>query len=458
MITRLSYTIFLVLLIASIYFYLERTVFLDISFHLFFLTKGDFAIQNSRFIAFLTQLFPLSGMALGLSLKPIMLLYSSAFVIVPFLYFLLIRYIVKDRDLSLIVVLSTFWLVSDTFFWIQSELPQGMWAMVLYFALFHKSLLQDQPNIWYQSFLSLIAFFLAFAHPLLIFPILYCFAFFGLKYKRTQFFWSQLVIYFSILIIKQLFFKAAYDSQAMGGLSSFKSLFPNYFTIDTNVQFLKYLINDYYLLLLGAIAVIAFYIKSKNWFQLLNYLIFSAFFLLLINVTYAGRNPEKFYIENLYLPLGMMLLFPLVLDVFKTIKREAVLTALISIVFIVRMIDIYSISGQYTDRVTYLESISDKLNEKKLDKLIIPASTVDNKLLKMNWGFPYEMWLLSTMKTGKTQSVVLENEANELSWTMERKDAFITNWGVFDYPKLNPRYFILPDSTQSYRYVEAPFE
>jgi hypothetical protein len=260
MITRLSYTIFIVLLIASIYFYLERTVFLDISFHLFFLTKGDFAIQNWRFIAFLTQLFPLSGMALGLSLKPIMILYSAAFVIVPFLYFLIIRYIVQDRDLSLIVVLSTFWMVSDTFFWIQSELPQGMWAMVLYFALFHKSLKQEQPNIWYQSFLSLIAFFLAFAHPLLIFPFLYCYIFFGLKYKRTQFYWSQLVIYFSILIIKQLFFKAAYDSQAMDGLSSFRSLFPNYFSIDTNVQFLKYLVNDYYLLLLGAIVVIAFYI------------------------------------------------------------------------------------------------------------------------------------------------------------------------------------------------------
>lgn len=457
MYSKLSKAIFAVLLIASIHFYLERTVFLDISFHLFYLMEGDFAIQNSRFVAFMTQLFPLTGISLGLSLKSILILYSMAFVIVPFFIFLLIRNVVKDKELSLLLALSTFWISTDTFFWIQSELPQGLWVLVLYFALLRKALIQEITFPVQLSVLFLLTLIIVFAHPLIIFPFLYCFIFFGLKYKRTQLIWSQIGIYFSLLVIKQLFFKSSYDGQAMGGLKNFSLFFPDYLSLDTNVQFLKYLLNDYYLLLLGAIAVTIFYIKEKNWKQLINFLAFSGFFLLLINVTYAGKSPEKFYIENLYLPLGIILLFPLILDVFSKIKQQRTLSLTLACLFLVRMLDIYSTAPQYTERVDYLESISEVMLTNNTAKIVTPASNVDLKKLKMNWGFTYEMWLISTLKSGQTISITLEEQKDQFQWTIGRNDAFITNWGVFDYKNLDSRYFIFPDSTKPYLYLDAPF-
>lgn len=456
--TRLSFAIFITLMIGSIVFYLERTAILDISFHLFYLMQGDFAIQNARFVAFMTQLFPLAGISFGLSLKSVMILYSMAFVIVPFFIFLLIRYVVKDKELSLLLALSGFWMTTDTFFWIQSELPQGLWVLVLYFALFRKALLQEISSPLLHSALFLMTLILVFSHPLIIFPFLYCFIFFGLKYKRTQLFWSQLGIYFSILMIKQLFFKSSYDGQAMGGLKNFTLFFPDYFSLDTNIQFLKYLINDYYLLLIGSVAVVVFYIKVKNWLQLANFLAFSGGFLLLINVTYAGRNPEKFYIENLYLPLGIMLLLPLVLDVFSKIKQQRTLSLTLACLFLIRTLDIYTNAPQYTERVDYLELISEQMIANNTVKFVTPASNVDLQKLKMNWGFTYEMWLISTLKSGQTISIALEEQKDQFQWAMGRSDAFITNWGVFDYNQLNKRYFIFPDSTQSYRYIEPPLD
>lgn len=53
---RIGSLTYIVLGILALVFYLERTAFLDISFHLFYILKdGDFAIQNNRFAAALTQ-------------------------------------------------------------------------------------------------------------------------------------------------------------------------------------------------------------------------------------------------------------------------------------------------------------------------------------------------------------------------------------------------------------------
>src|SRR5688572_1150130 len=69
-------------LILSLAFYEERTAFGDIAFHLFEIIRKDgFAIQNHRFGAILTEVFPVVGLKLGLSLSAIMKLYSSGYVL-----------------------------------------------------------------------------------------------------------------------------------------------------------------------------------------------------------------------------------------------------------------------------------------------------------------------------------------------------------------------------------------
>ena len=73
---------YVILFILALLFYRERVIFLDMAFHLFYILKdNDLAIQNFRFGACFTQLFPYLGQKLGFSLDNIAKLYSSGFVL-----------------------------------------------------------------------------------------------------------------------------------------------------------------------------------------------------------------------------------------------------------------------------------------------------------------------------------------------------------------------------------------
>jgi hypothetical protein len=77
---KLIFFAYSVLSILSIVYYLERTVFTEMSIHIFSLLKDKtHAIQNFRFVAFITQSFPLLGLKAGPSLSGIATVYSLAF-------------------------------------------------------------------------------------------------------------------------------------------------------------------------------------------------------------------------------------------------------------------------------------------------------------------------------------------------------------------------------------------
>ncbi|MCB0659781.1 MAG: hypothetical protein KDC04_02535, partial [Saprospiraceae bacterium] len=108
-----------VLLILSIVFFKERAAFVDIAFHIFYIIKdNDFAIQNHRFIAFFTQLFPLFSSKMGLSLSNIMKLYSSSFIVLNVIIFAFLSYILRIWKFALILILMNTIIVSHTFYWI----------------------------------------------------------------------------------------------------------------------------------------------------------------------------------------------------------------------------------------------------------------------------------------------------------------------------------------------------
>ena len=65
---------FVGLLCLATVFYQERIIFSDAAFYLFNIVKdGQFAIFHSRFIAVLTEIFPLTAVKLGIPLQQIML-------------------------------------------------------------------------------------------------------------------------------------------------------------------------------------------------------------------------------------------------------------------------------------------------------------------------------------------------------------------------------------------------
>lgn len=435
-------------LLAAIFFE-ERTIFLDMSFHLFYILKdGDFAIQNFRFGAVGTQLFPLVGQSIGLSLINIMKLYSLGFVIYYFACFIACIYFDRSGKYALISLLSSVLLVGDTFYWIQSELPQAIALMWVFFAYSEAEVdsALRRMTIYYPLRIALL-FTLAFFHPLLIFPFIFVTGFlFYTSHFRNYSILSSGVMFLFFYAIKFVLFRTPYDTTSMGSLSNLITLFPNYLAIDSMRNFIQYIIEDYHLFIVVLFMVLGAYIRQRKYCKAAFVLVAFLGYLFLINVSYpTGTQP--FYMENLYLPLQVFVLLPFVFDVLPRF-RPAPALALMVVVICLKIGMIYQAAQPYTERLNTLRDISKDIMELDGQKVLITELPFPESKIMMTWAIPYEFWLLSSYKEERTQSVLFTPRLDNYKWALEKPDVFITQWGVFNHNELPDQYFFLSDSSK----------
>jgi len=436
-------TTYFALTILAILFYLERTAFVDISFHLFYIIKDEnFAIQNFRFGSILTQAFPLVAAHLSLPLKYIMLIYSTGFAVVYWVHFN-IQFRLGYKY-GLVMLMLSILMVNDTFYWVQSELPQGLALLTLLLAFISFSSHQQKKPFTFYPIFTILTFTTAFMHPLLLFPFLFGVTFlFCRREINLNLFLGSLVSYLGFFVIKTFFFATAYDSQSMEGADNIFTLFPNYFTLESNVEFLRYLFYDYYLLLMGLISVSVFYLYNRKTLLFFSVLLFFIGYTMLVNVSYPSGGAQ-FYMENLYLPLTIFIAYPLVFDVFPAIKGKYLIGILI-LVCIIRVAHIYMASAPFTERANYLLEL---IETGPQNKVVRSATEAEKEILQMSWGTPYEIWLLSTLKTGKTRSILITPNPGKLRWAKSHNRSFLTPWGAFGYETLPDRYFNFSDTSQ----------
>lgn len=440
---------FSTMLVLSIIFYKERTCFMDIAYHLFCILKDDdFAIQNNRFGAFFTQLFPLIGSKLGWSLKVISITYSMSFVILPFLTFILIHLVLKNYRCAVAYILFVMLMTTHTFYWIQSELPQAISFLFILLALLDNVSNNDKellPYFWVKvSTLSLIV---CFTHPLIIIPFSFIVLFYYFSYPgKRKIITSVGLIYFSFFIIKTLFFKTPYDNQAMGGIKNFITLFPNYFNLQSNKNLLKYFLHDYYLVFISLLASLIFYFKTHQYQKLVLQFSFFFGYCLLVNVSYPN-GADQFYLENQYLILSFIVALPFALDVLPQIKKVKIQYAIVCLICVVSIFRIIHTHSLYTNRLDWYRNLLLQTENIPQKKMIIPSSRAPKDTLLMTWASSYELWLLSTIEKGVSRSIIIEEKENEFDWALPSNKSFISKWGVFSYTDFNKRYFVFTDTT-----------
>ncbi len=435
--------------ILALVFYKERMAFLDSSYILFsILRDGDFAIQVNRFGACLTQMFPLISSKLGLSLDSIMKVYSLGFIIYYFSLFYLCVGILKKYRFGLCLLLFNILMVADTFYWVMNEFIQGIALMIVFFAFLSRANdINLKDRFWYFPLITLFLFTLAFIHPLLIIPFAFATAYFYyFKHIDRRSLVNIFLTLFMFVLAKNIFFRSAYDSSSMGGLKNFRSLFPDYFSIASNKNFLTYLIYDYYLLIPFFGIIIYCFIKENLKLPLGFIIAFFFGYLLLINVSFKD-GPDQFYIESLYLPLSLFLIIPFVFEILPKFKLNQAVIA-ISIICLIRIAHIYTSHQPYTDRVQYINNVLDETANNANKKMILATKDIAMDTLMMNWGSPYEFWLLSTINTGESRSILIIENPSNYNWALNRKDEFFTDWGLFRYDQLPKQYFNFRDTSQ----------
>lgn len=450
----LGFTFYACLLILSIVFYKERTVFLDIAFHLFaIITEGDLAIQNFRFGAAATQIFPLVASRLHMPIEAVMLIYSVGFIIYYLLCYILCGLVLKQYKYGLVLLLSSALFATDSFYWMQSELPQGLAFMVVVFAaISSKEIVRVNLLMLGLIFLGLIT--IAFFHPTIFIPFIFCILYLFSRPGLVQdkkLLYGSLFFFIGVLIVKQLFFSTEYDSQAAGGAGKAIQLFPHYFGLESNKVFLKHTLTKYYWIPVSVLALSIIYIVNRLWLPLAIFLSFFFGYLLLVNISYADGKAATFYIENLYLPLGIILALPIVLDIFPLLEKKKWLTPLLAIIILTGILRIYFTHDLYTARLNWERKF---LDAHQSEKLIIEEKLVPMDTLLMSWGSSYEFWLLSTAEKQKTASIIIHANIPEVEYGKDSKNSFLTMWGSFPYQNLPAQYFKFTDTISSYTVIK----
>lgn len=443
---------YLILCVLAWIYYQERTVILDASFHLFSILKDQyFAIQVHRFGAFITQVLPLIGSLIDLSLSTLMKLYSFGFVGFNLLTFLFLAFVLREYKMALVLFFSDFVLTTHSFFWIQSELLQGLTYIYLFFGLVsylkNKNYSFERPW-WLMPLMGTLLLTIAFIHPLIVIPFLFVLTFswidgtISVEDSRRYG-----MMFLSFWLIKTILFKSPYDNTAFGGLTHFVERFPHYLSVPSLGDFGSYLIEDYYVLTIFYLGINVFYLLQMKKKKALLFNGFVIGYCLLIHISYP-EGAEQFYLESFYRVLGLFVSIAVVFDVLLFCKIRVVVFGLI-LLFTLRIWEIQDTSTIYTARLDYIKSLVENAEELN-QKMIYYNHELDQKTLMMTWGLSYEVWLYSTAFTDQSRSIVALDNPTSVQWAMSSKDVLITRWRVLDYEELAQPYFNLRDTTSHY--------
>ena len=417
---KVCVALLIILLIASVYYFKERMLFIDAP-HILFRIVNDAHLQitDFRYGSFVTQLFPLVAARLHFPLNGLMIIYSASFYLFFTAVMLLLVFKFRNNGLAILFGLYLTLFVSDTFFWPNNEIHQGIAWLLLAFAL-HFSLAHKKTSLVFVIPVFTASFFLAiWTHPLVMLIAVYLWGFFIIERSLWPFPRKQTMLYSLILLVLAYckFYQGqhhGYDSGKIEVVTLFQAQkLKTIFSAPQFHFFIKGCVTNYWLLILISVAGLIGVIKEKKY-------------LLLVWVA-------AFYV----LP--------------KLNNRVSVV--LLALIFCIRLGYIHHAAEKFSARIALLENISTKMKEKGLHKIVITNAGATDSTLIMNWGAPVESILISGLKHEAPQSTFIFLDSTQMkTFSTSSKDTLLGCFEKGAANQLNTRYFQL-DTTVSYQAI-----
>jgi hypothetical protein len=436
--------------VLSVVFYKERIIFIDTAYALFNIVKDNsFWIGIYRFGDVFSELLPLFARRIGLSLNAIVMSYSLGFALFYFSCYVICGSIFKQYSLALVILLVNILFVADTFYWVASQLPQGIAMYIVILA--YISSRQPGPSRWLAWLMLILALItVAFYHPLLVFTMAYTALFFALQssiFPDKRQLYAVAAIFFFAIFLKALLFRTPYERHSMSGLKNFVTLFPNYFTLYSDKQFVYNCFTKFYWIPILSIVIILVYGKRKEWKKLILFSAAIFGYLFLIIVSFPSTDTQPFYIENLYLPVSLFIALPFIFDVLPVLEKKQMASLVISLIIITCGVRLYTTSNRYTARLDFERRILGQYGD---TKIVLDAGKVHAGILQMVWGTPFEFLLLSETELHKPASIIIDEHPEKLAGLTTLKDGLRVNWETYPYNSLPARYFKFTDTLSGY--------
>lgn len=458
-----------ILAILALIFYKERVIFSDAVCHFFIVLKsGGYFNPILRYGVYIVQTPLLLATKLHLSHAALAIIYSLTFVAYQAIIFSLAYWISKDYKIPLIWLLFNTLIVTDTFYWMISELPLGVGIAVLFFAFLqaHSSELRSEI---FQKFgtefrttgtLLIISFVFLFSmqffHPLMVVILAIMTSFFILSAKK----WSErgflalcfIAFYYAGKLKNLVLGISGYDEESMKNFENLTKLYPNYWDLGSNWHFLSYIQTDYYFLPIFLLILSIFYVKNRKWLKLAWMM--STFFgyLFIVNVSYHHTQIfEQYYMENLYLPLSLIVILGFIWDFLPNISFQKQ-SLLLGLIVAIRLVHLFLAHDIFTERLNWERRILTQTENAANKKLLIKSADIPVPTFIVTWASPYEFWLLSAIESKELRSVVIEDNFSQniasYDSLLNRKHSFFIPFGRdLAYKKLPKRYFDFQDTT-----------
>jgi hypothetical protein len=441
------------LLLGAVVFWKERMLFSDASYiSSQIINTQKLQIQQWRYGAFITQLFPLLASKMHLSLQALLVWYSASFNIFYLSVAGLLVFYFKEYRLAILMGFYYTLMSSESFYWCNNEVYQGIAWMFLFYASFLKWGRREQKPIAIMIWWLLLAGVALITHPLVIIPFVYLYIFLWVyredwPFSNKQSFWLGAML--GCLVIGKIILSKRFSSYDTGMIPYMRDIDPvKALTSDMAGDILQQALVNYWFVPILLVWGLASAIKEKRYVLVALSGGGSFLYFLLICITF--KNYEAFYTESELMPMIIIAATPFIYISLPKLKYSMGI-ALLAVIFLIRIGYIGYSSQIFANRLAVLESILTKMEQQGINKLVLvkQGEEIDPRLI-LDWGTPVESLHLSALKGDKPQrSFALVQASKREDIKAVDSKTFIAPFGTMPADKLDSHYYQI-DTVQSY--------
>jgi len=458
----MGYAVWLCMFVMSIVFYKERATFMDGGFQLFDLINTERpSIHHYRLTNPLTQVLPLIGIKVGLSLKAVMVLYSINFIAFQAgLYTLIVRWC-KNDFLGLVQIMFFTMMVTQSFYFLTPEYYQGMSILLLWFAILLRFPMGS--HIWVMPMLALMVIPILFDHALLsvFFLLMWLFFWFHDASLRTKRYYGLLAWMVVVYLLKSKYLVSWYDKDRQKHFWNHLDKYgEDLLGIPAHKAFAEQCLSIYYwfpVLLLIVSVVYIYQVTKKNskvQYPLLKLGLIIGFCCcyLMVNHINDPKVPFIHYSQvnyiGLMIPLGLAIcvdILPLAFDGGQSDGRRKIVIAALGFILISRLAIISSTHQVLKDRQ---EWIVDRLSQSERSKQIAKTKHVPKDKLIQIWSIPEESMLLTALEgPDQARTLTVVTSVKKYEQFLNSTDTIIRFYSEMPQSALNKHYFDFPNET-----------
>ena len=444
----LGHLSFLVLLIASVYFYKERILFADSAFQFFKIVNFEkINVEAYRYGAILPELPVLFAMKLGFSLKLLIITYSVAFIGLYYLIFLLCIKLLKNTSAGLSIILILIMCVSESFFYPVTETQQCLVFSVLFFAILqYPSFKSSLVQLLFAFSVILISFF---THPVALYTLTFLIGYNAIDKKQLRTIKPYILILTvaglavaKVMLTDENSYEGKFFSELLNSPSIILDLPKAY-----SKKFFFDRISGLYLgVAVLELILILHLILKKEYLKLFWQLGISGFFLIVTLLTY-NKGDSDMLMERAFMPLALLVSIPLLKEMLENNNQYRMLKlTFLTLIIVVSLNRINTQGKVFRERTRFNQELMAKTAKLPNRKFIIAS----NELQKHHytyWSHSFETLILSSITANiPTQTIYPANDTSQLTkYTENANNLFLGAdfWLEWNIDNLNPKYFNL---------------